>query len=249
MVNVTPPPQLVVQPYQPQRMKHFVVLAVLLWIVSFLIGIWFVRQSVSHGEAGQDNHEHAALLEAQTELEAQRQKISVLERSGQVSNVAATDLQQTLRERQEEIAGLRADLAFYSRLTGGNGKREGLAVHSVHLQPVEGSRAYNFTVTLTQNLKKTQMISGRIRISVEGVRDQQLTTLAWPELGQGQDTKGIEFSFKYFQRLPGTLMLPEGFAANRIKVSVDANGEGNGLEQDFAWNEALASEEANDVQP
>ena len=52
----------------------------------------------------------------------------MLERSEQVAKAAVGDLQQTLRDREEEIESLRSDLAFYGRLVGG-GKREGLAVH------------------------------------------------------------------------------------------------------------------------
>ena len=77
-----------------------------------------------------------------TQLQAQRTQIDQLEqraatltRSDQISREANRDLQGTLAERDEEIAGLRADVAFYERFVGSTAKRHGLNVHQLQLQP------------------------------------------------------------------------------------------------------------------
>ena len=75
---------------------------------------------------------------------------------------------------------------------------------------------------------------------------QQLRSVPWSELAPGQ-AQGLPFSFKYFQQVTGTVMLPEGFAPNRIKVQVDA-AEGGRIDQGFAWAEAQTSEESSNVQ-
>ena len=38
-------------------------------------------------------------------------------------------------ERDEEIAGLRADVAFYERLVGSTSQRKGLNTHSIEFSP------------------------------------------------------------------------------------------------------------------
>jgi len=177
-----------------------------------------------------------------------QQRIAVLERSEQVARAANADLQQVLRDRQEQVSGLRADLGFYSRLTGSGSVREGLAVQGMHVATSTEPRVYNFTITVTQNLRAGQLASGRARVSVTGVRDGKLVTLEWPELAANQDREGMAFSFKYFQQLKGALMLPAGFTPNRIHVAVEAGADMGRAEQAFAWSDALATAEVTDVQ-
>lgn len=169
---------------------------------------------------------------------------SMLKRSEQIARVALEDLQRTLGERQEEIAGLRADLAFYGRLVGG-ARREGLAIQAMRMRPVAGSRAFNFSVTLTQNIKRDQDVTGKLTIDIDGVSAGKLTKLDWKSLQQRDPALGIEYRFKYFQQVRGTVILPEGFTPSRLHVHAD--GDGGSADQDFDWAEAQRSEETSDV--
>ena len=245
MVNVPPPPMLVVRPHDPRRRRRAFLLIAVAWLLSLLLVFGAVQLM-----QGQIAHvvDHSELIAAQKEIEALRQNAAALERAGQVARAANNDLQQTLRDNREQIAALRADLAFYSRLTGGAGRREGLNVHGVHVQPSASARVYNVAITLTQNLKSGQVASGRVRVSVSGVRDGKLTTLGWAELAPDQDANGLAFSFKYFQQIRATVMLPEGFNPNRVRVEADAGGEMGRADQDYAWSEALSAQEVPDVQ-
>ena len=239
MVKVPPPPVLVVRPQRTDRrwLRALVVAGV--WLASLALAQVLLRQAGTLAD-------HAALAGAKKEQEALLQRIAVLERSEQVARAANGDLQQSLRDRQEEIAALRADLAFYSRLTNG-GRLEALSVHGVHLQAGAAPRVYNFSVTLTQTLKSGQIASGRVRLSVNGVQGGKLTALGWGEIAPNQEGSGLAFSFKYFQQISGTLMLPEGFTPNRIRVEADAGGEMGRADQEFTWADALVEQEVSDV--
>lgn len=237
-------PRFIVQQHDPAASRRRLLLALALWLTSLALAAaagWYVARSPV---TGPDPAEFSRL---QSENETLKQRVAVLERADQVDRVASSDLQQTLREREEEIAGLRTDLGFYARLVGGGARREGLSVHSVHVEPVRDSSAWNVVVTLTQNMKRSQSSEGRLQLAVEGVANGQLKTLAWNELGAG-DTAGLPFAFKYFQRVSGTVMLPAGFTPNRIKVVAEATGGGGRVEQGFAWSEAQAAEESSNVQ-
>lgn len=242
MANVTPPPVYVVRAQESSRGRYY--LFGVLWLGTILLAAgterWLSQRSLATGES-------AAAHETAQKMDELQQRIAVLERSEQVARAANLDLQQNLRDRQEEIAGLRADLAFYSRLTGGGTKREGLSVQGLHLASAANARVYNFTLTLTQTLKGGQTVSGRARVSVNGVLGGKLTTLPWSELASNQDSGGVQFSFKYFQQLNGSLMLPEGFTPNRIRVDAEGGGESGHTEREFAWSEALSNPEVPDV--
>ncbi|MFZ2235128.1 MAG: DUF6776 family protein [Dokdonella sp.] len=213
----------------------------LIWLASLLcaLGVGLVLNP----EVIRDDS--AAELEgSQQENAALKGREAMLKRSEQVARVALEDLQRTLVERQEEIAGLRADLAFYGRLVGG-ARREGLAIQAMRLRPVGDSLAWNFSVTLTQNIKRDKDVEGELSLGIDGIIDGKLTKLDWKTLRQRDPAPGIEYRFKYFQQVRGTVVLPEGFSPSRLHVR--ANGDGAQAEQDFDWAEAQRSEESSDV--
>ena len=55
---------------------------------------------------------------------------------------------------------------------------------------------------------------------VEGVRNGKLAAVAWDELHQQRSAPGQAYSFRYFQQLDGSVMLPPGFTPQRVKVSL-----------------------------
>ncbi len=161
-----------------------------------------------------------------------RQEVATLKRSDQISRNANAELQSTLAEREEEVSGLRADVDFYERLVGSTGKRQGLRVHEASFTPESGG-TWHYTVTLTQNLNRGAISKGTMRFAVEGVRGGKLATIKWDELLNQSGAPGKPFSFRYFQQLEDSVMLPSGFTPQRVRVSLAGNG--NAVEQTFAW--------------
>ena len=178
----------------------------------------------------------------QTEVDQLEQRVTTLSRSDQISRDANRDLQGTLAERDEEIAGLRADVAFYERLVGSTAQRRGLNVHELKLQPQAG-QAWHFTATLTQNLNRGAVNAGDLRLLVEGTQDGRLKRLAWSDLRQQPGAAGVPYSFKYFQQIEGDLMLPAGFEPVRVIVQLKP-GNGSVVEQSFTWAAATARDGA-----
>lgn len=216
-------------------------LVVAAWLVSLLVVAVVVTRCVPRN-AGQARDTTA--LDAERRNNAQLEtRIATLSRSEQVAKAALGDLQQSLRDRDEEIDSLRADLAFYGRLLGG--KREGLAVHALRVTPVAGSHAWNFVATLTQNFKRGDETNGRLSLSIEGVAAGKLETIEWKDLAQGGNVSGIAYAFKYFEQVRGTMMLPDGFTPNRVVVH--AEGDGARTEQSFAWADAVKGQESENV--
>jgi hypothetical protein len=161
-----------------------------------------------------------------------RQNVATLRRSDQISRSANTELQASLAEREEEVSGLRADVAFYERLVGATGQRRGLSVHEALFTPEEGG-TWRYTVTLTQNLNRGAISKGEARVSVEGVSEGRLRSLRWEDLLQKPGAPGQPFSFRYFQQLEGSVMLPEGFTPQRVRVQL--RSDGSTVDQAFSW--------------
>src|SRR5690606_38002120 len=120
---------------------------------------------------------------------------------------ANRELQGALAIRDEEIAGLRADVAFYERLVGSTAQRRGLNVHAIRMQP-QSERAWHFSVTLTRNLDREVVSAGNVTLSIEGSLGGRLQTLEWEDLRQQPGAPGVGFSFRYFQQVRGDAFPP-----------------------------------------
>jgi hypothetical protein len=166
------------------------------------------------------------------ELDEARQRLVTLQRSDQISRAANTELQSSLAERDEEISSLRADVAFYERLVGSTTPRKGLNVHSIEFSPEEAG-TWRYRAVLTQNLNRGAISQGQLRFAVEGVRAGKLASIGWNELHQRAEVPGRDYSFRYFQEIGGSVMLPKDFTPQRVRVWLRGNG-GN-LEQTFDW--------------
>lgn len=233
-----PLPPLEIRRCDPRRQYRQRIAFALLWLAS--LGI---AAAVAWNLAGRPPEAamRSELRASEARSEGLRQQLAQANRAEQVTRAALAEVQQDLREREEEINALRADLAFYERLVGSD-RRSGLAVHSLSLAPTGDPRAWTFSLTLTQNIKRGAETRGRLRLAVEGLADGELTRLDWPALTGTTERPPIEYRFRYFQEVGGTIVLPPGFQPARVLVH--AEGEGDRVEQEFAWNDALRSERA-----
>lgn len=239
----------VVRPHDPRRTRRIAVGLTLGWVLCVGLAWWVATLRAAPGYDklhAEVESMRGELAGARKELEMTRERESLASRSDQVSRTANQSLQDSLREREEEIAALRADLAFYQRLVGGKAPRQGLTVHQLALKPIGQSAGFAFRLTLTQNMKKAATSAGEVELAVDGVKGAKLAALGWKDLTQNTAAEPIKFQFKYFQQLDGSLMLPEGFQPNRVTVTAKSEG-GDEVKQAFAWRDALAAGASSDV--
>lgn len=200
------------------------------FVLALAFGAWGLWRAFA--PAPGDAHAQAARI---AELE---QRVATLSRSDQISREANRDLQSTLAERDEEIASLRADVAFYERFVGATGQRHGLAVHDLKLQ-AQDAQVWKFTATLTQNLNRGAVNSGRLSVAVEGSVGGRMQKADWATLRQQANAAGLPYSFKYFQQVEGDLLLPAGMKPVRVVVRLQP-ASGAAVEQSFTWAEAIS---------
>lgn len=194
-------------------------------------GLWRVLAPL-HGDP------RAQLRSQQARIGALEQRVATLARSDQISRDANRDLQGTLAERDEEIAGLRSDVAFYERFVGSTAQRRGLNVHELHLQRQPG-QAWHFTATLTQNLNRGAVNRGGLTLSLEGSRAGRMLKLDWAQLRQQPAPPPLDYSFKYFQQVEGDVLLPAGLQPVRVVAHLQPES-GAAVEQSFTWTEVTA---------
>jgi len=189
-------------------------------VVAIMLGIFYVSKYYVADELIFANYQVEALQsDLQTSLEQldiERTRATNAEREADVVRRANALLRDSERQRQDEIAGLQADLAFYRRLGGANGSQAALAVHHMELQHTRSPRVFLLVFTLTQNLRWASSIAGQVQLGVDGI---------------------LKFQFKYFQQFERLITLPEGFAAERLTIRLRSGSLGTAVEQTMQWQD------------
>ncbi|HEY5849552.1 MAG TPA: DUF6776 family protein [Lysobacter sp.] len=223
-----------------QVQTRWVAIASMVFAMALVVGAWGAWRVFSpdpNDPRTQLDESQRTTRGQQTQIDQLQQRVSTLTRSDQISREANRDLQSTLAERDEEVAALRADVAFYERLVGSTAQRRGLAVHALRLQP-QNDTAWHFTTTLTQNLNRGAVSTGELSLTIEGTRNGKLQKLAWGDLRQQPGASGVAYSFKYFQQVEGDVFLPADFTPVRVSVRL-APKSGAAIEQSFTWADAI----------
>lgn len=200
------------------------------WVVALIavgvaVALWFGRGG---GAAALDKP-------AEGDNAALQQEIATLKQSDSISRQAMLELQNTLTERDEQIAALRADLDFYERFVSPDQQRRGISVHAAYLQP-QAANIWRVELTLTQGRGPAAASRGKVTLLVEGSRDGQLARLDWSALRQRDNAPGIDYGLRYLQRIEGEFALPEGFVPTRLIVRLQSQ-QGKPVETTFSWKD------------
>jgi hypothetical protein len=179
--------------------------------------------------------ELASIDRRMSRLEARN---AVLERETDVLRQANRLLREQETARQAEIDQQQSQLDFFRRLAGTGGSQSGLDVYHAELLRTDSSRVFQFILTLTQNIRRASIVTGRVRIDVEGTLEDRPVVLYWSRVSDG-DTPEPAFRFKYFQQLEGYLTLPEGFSPTRLKLSLEADKRRSPVQRSYDWDDLL----------
>ncbi len=223
---------IVPQSKQVSRLIRLLVAFCVILIVTLISVVWYYSDSHAAKLAQALSISENRASDALKALDLQKQELANLKRADFISRLANNKIQSVLAEKDEQIAGLKADLSFYELLVGSSGRRHGLTVHNAEFE-AQSDGAWQYTVTLTQNINRGGITSGQMVLAVEGVRNGKLASLDWQALTQNQQPTGQKFSFRYFQQLQGNIMLPNDFKPMRVKVMV--NGAFGKSESQFDW--------------
>lgn len=177
-------------------------------------------------------------------LAQERSRSSVAEAEVDIVRRANNLLRSSERDRQDEIAGLQADLDFYRRLGGANGSQAPLTVHYLELLPTQSPRVYRIIFSLTQNLRWAANISGEILLGIDGIRDGVAEHLTNEQL-LAESTGPLSFQFKHFQQLECLVTLPEGYEPSRLTIHLKSNSLSTPVEQSMEW-QSLINQKAID---
>lgn len=221
--------------FRLSQWQKFVIPLALMLLITFIFGKQYVAKELTK--------KRQQITQLETELQTSRDESEELKTAKAVSVQGVAVLQQANkllresdRQRQDEIASLKADLAFYRRLGGANGSQTGLAIHHVELLRTDSPQVFELLFTLTQNIRWASSIAGDIDVTIDGIQNGKAEHLDESEL-LAENTSTLKFEFKYFQQLERLITLPEGFKAKHLTLQLNPEGAESKVEQTISWQD------------
>lgn len=167
-------------------------------------------------------------------------RIIMLERTSQLDRQTIENLQGDIIKQQDEVYTLRKELEFYYGIMAAAGESMGLSIQGLRIEETSQPRSYYFKLILTHVSKSDKMAAGRLSILLEGVQDDIPRTIDIRELTLSRSLS-LVFKFSSFERIEGSIMLPDGFVAHRVIVRARQEGKTTApeIERIFDWTEAM----------
>jgi len=168
------------------------------------------------------------------------ERIIMHERTAQLDRQTIENLQAGMIKQQDEVYKLRKELEFYQGIMASAGESRGLSIQGLRIEETSQPRSYYFKLILTHVSKSDKMAAGRLSILLEGVQDDTPRTIDIRELTLSKSLS-LVFKFSSFERIEGSIMLPEGFVAHRVIVRARQEGKKTTpeMERIFDWTKAM----------
>jgi len=235
--------QLVVTSYHPRR--RWVVLTTLVILLP-LIG-WELfdygrsRAGFDSGAAAEERHALQDTIDSmQEDNDDLRQQAANAERAREIDKQAYAKIDASLESMQAEIAELKEEVAFYRGIVAPQDGAQGVRVQKLQLVANDGERGYSYELVLVQTTKAKQSTRGKVELTVQGLLGQAQKEYSFAELS-GRKTDGEKFSFKYFGKMEGDIILPTDFIPTRIAVKTAVTSpKHSNVESVFAWQDVLS---------
>jgi len=211
-------------------------------IIIGLIGVFFLGQlSVSQVEDSEGERERLQGLVDELTVNnkslVKQQDFTASSKS--IDAQARLQYRRVLAQLNEEVAGLKEQLLFYQRVVAPESIVKGLYVESFSLQPTLDSQRYQYSVVLAKGSSQKGSVKGQYSLSVVGRLKGKQVTLRAAELFEDQDQRQ-DFSFRYYQQLTGELLIPEGYNAIKLVLTVTpGSNKYKTIKKEWSWIELL----------
>ena len=230
---------LVVKAHRPWKSKFIWGIVLLVLITGGWTLFDYGRFLAGYDSRDTDN-EIDGLLQIQKHLEKRivtlREDKAVLQRAAQIERKAYNELDTTLKVLQAEILEHKEELAFYRGIVSPKDSSSGLYLQNFYLTQNGETRSYRYKVVLTQVLKNSRLINGKVKLEFDGLLDGESKVLKLKEV-TAKKVRDLNYRFKYFQNVEGVVEFPKGFSLLRVKVQILPRGrERDMIEKTIEWS-------------
>lgn len=217
---------LIVRAHRPWKSKFIWGIVLLVLLISGWTLFDYGRFLAGYDSRDTEN-EIEALLQTQEHLEKRiellREDKAVLQRAAQIERKAYNELDTTLKILQAEVLEHKEELAFYRGIVSPKDSSLGLYLQNFYLTQNGDTRSYRYKVVLTQVLKNSRLINGKVKLQFDGLLNGESKVLELKAV-TSKKVRDLNYRFKYFQNVEGAVEFPEGFSLLRVKVQILPRG-------------------------
>ena len=222
------------------RLLYAAVIPVLLAALAGWVGYGLGQRSAGHDAAAEA--EQRAVVEDQgqrLEFENKRlnAKVAELEMARRLDRDAYGQVERTLGDLQSQLARQSDDLAFYRSIVSPADGIQGLRIQRFEVLPGDGPRQVRLKLTLVQAMRHESIVAGLAQITLIGMKDDLPARFSVGDL-LGKPRAELPFSFRYFQTIEQSVVLPEDFEPFEADVRVRSSKLRAPVQQTFAWKVA-----------
>ena len=164
-------------------------------------------------------------------------KVAELEMARRLDRDAYGQVEATLGDLQSQLARQSDDLAFYRSIVSPADGIQGLRIQRFEVLPGAAPRQVRLKLTLVQAMRHESIVAGLAQITLIGMKDKVPARFSVGDL-LGKPRAELPFSFRYFQTIEQTVVLPEGFEPFETDVRVHSSKLRGPVQQTFAWKVA-----------
>jgi len=219
--------QLVVRYHSPWRRRGVwaaaAIVAVLLFYGIFELGR-FVGGYSTVTQLQQRRELNTAIQALELENDRLRSALAAMELARNVDGKAYSDVEKDLADLQGQLLKQREELTFYRGIVSPEDGIGGLRVQRFEILPGEAEGHFLLRVVLVQSMRQEAVVSGRVKLQIEGTRGAASAVLSLAEAGGAVRSDGqLPFKFRYFQNLEHEIVLPSDFEPRLVNVEVTAS--------------------------
>lgn len=184
----------------------------------------------------QERREHKAeMATLKEENNALRAQVASGDTARSVEHRSYADVEKSLGDLQAQVQRQREELAFYRGIVSPEDGVGGLRIQRLDVLSGAVVGHYKVRLVLMQSMRQDSIVSGTIKLELEGSQNKQPIRLTLADVGgQTRDSGEVAFSFRYFQNIEQDVVLPEGFEPMAIDVEVRSSRQ-QPLHQSFPW--------------
>ncbi len=177
------------------------------------------------------------------QLEDQRsqllRQLALLQQSSGVEYNAYKEVRQSLNDMQARMLELDEELSLYKSIVSTSELERGLHLQDVRVVKVDGEGGFLYKLVLAQVRGNGRKAQGRVKIKIKGQQKGNNVIYSLGDLSP-QQAKEISFSFKYFQRIEGKLVIPTGFTPSALEVEIKPKGKRlKIIQRSYSWKKVL----------
>ena len=194
--------------------------------VAFYFGYDYGLQSVG-ASAGEVKQLRLSTQQQQQAILQLNNDLATLKQDRDIAIQTAQKLQEDNKNQLASVADMQEQIMLFQRLLGAKGSMNTLSIENVTIKKIADNQ-FQYRLLLTQVTNNQTDISGKATVRILGMTKNQVIT-AIP----------VDFRFQYFKSVTGSIVLPEGFQADSIEITLQAIGKkATKIEKRFKWEVA-----------